>query len=249
MSKRFEGKVAIVTGGATGIGRSITTRLAREGATVAIVNRRAEVAEAVVAELKAEGLDVHAYPGDVADTTAVAALVKQVVADLGPVTILVNNAGVTRDDLLMRMKEDAWDLVLSVNLKGAFNCIKAVSRPMMKAQGGRIVNISSVVGLMGNAGQANYSAAKAGLLGLTKSAARELASRKITVNAVCPGYVPTDMTADLPEDATTQLLEHVPLHRMGEPEEIAAAVAFLASDEAGYITGQTLAVDGGMVMS
>jgi len=249
VSKRFEGKVAIVTGGATGIGRAISSSLARGGARVAVVNRRAEVAEALVQELRAEGLDVHAYPGDVADATAIAAVIKQIVADLGGLHILVNNAGVTRDDLLMRMKEEAWDLVLDVNLKGAFNCIKAASRPMMKNQWGRIVNISSVVGLMGNAGQANYAAAKAGLIGLTKSAARELASRNITVNAVAPGYIPTDMTADLPQEAVDALLSVVPLKRMGEPEEIAAAVAFLASDEAAYVTGQTLCVDGGMVMS
>lgn len=244
----LQDKIAIVTGGATGIGKAISLRLAQAGAHVVIVNRRADVGQAAAAELVAAGLKASSKAADVSDGAAVDALVKEVVKELGGVHILVNNAGVTRDDLLMRMKESDWDLVIDINLKGAFNCIKAVSRPMMKGRWGRIVNVASIVGMIGNAGQANYSAAKAGLIGLTKSAARELASRNITANVVAPGYVPTDMTATLPEEAIAALLHNVPLARPGQPEDIAAAVAFFVSEEAGYITGQTLAVDGGLVM-
>ena len=244
----FQGRVAIVTGGATGIGKGISSALAKNGAAVAIVNRRLELAEELVAELAAAGLSAKAYPADVANGDQVDAMVKAVLADFGRVDILVNNAGVRQDGLLLRMRSDAWDSVLTINLKGAFHCIKSISPAMMKARHGRIISVSSVVGLMGNAGQANYAAAKAGLFGLTKSAARELAPRNITVNAVAPGYVATDMTSNLSEEQKKRFLANVPLGRVGTPGDIAGAICFLASDDAGYITGQTLTVDGGMVM-
>lgn len=244
----FQGRVAIVTGGATGIGKGISAVLARNGATVAIVNRRLELAQALAEELIASGGKAKAYPADVANGEQVEAMVKAVVADYGRVDILVNNAGVRQDGLLLRMRSEAWDNVLAINLKGAFHCIKAVSPAMMKARHGRIICISSVVGLMGNAGQANYAAAKAGLFGLTKSAARELAPRNITVNAIAPGYVATDMTSNLSDEQKKSFLANVPLNRVGTPDDIAGAVCFLASDDAAYITGQTLTVDGGMVM-
>lgn len=247
--KRLENQVAIVTGAGRGIGEAIAKRLADEGAKVACVSR-SEANSARVAEgINAEHPGVaKAYAVDVSDRKAVAELGEKILVDFGKVDILVNNAGVTRDGLAMRMSEEDWDLVLDTNLKGAFNFIQAVMRPMIKQRGGRIINIASVAGLMGNAGQANYAASKAGLIGLTKSIARELASRKITSNAVAPGFITTDMTDVLPDDVKTNVVKQIPMARFGETCDIAAAVAYLASPEAKYMTGQTLVVDGGMVM-
>ena len=247
---RFENQIAIVTGAGRGIGEAIAKRLAAEGAKVACVSRSeansAKVAEAINAEFPGAA---KGYAVDVADKKAVEEAAAKIFADFGKVDILVNNAGITRDGLAMRMSEEDWDAVLATNLKGAFNFIQAVLRPMLKQRSGRIVNMASVAGVMGNAGQANYSASKAGLIGLTKTLARELASRGITVNAVAPGFIKTDMTDVLPEAIKTGVVGQIPLGRFGEPEDIAAAVTFLASAEASYITGQTLNVDGGMVMA
>ncbi|MGD8604082.1 MAG: 3-oxoacyl-[acyl-carrier-protein] reductase [Anaerolineales bacterium] len=245
----LEGKCALVTGGARGIGRSIVQLLAQRGAEVAIADVLIDEAKQTAAEIsQSSGQRILALPLDVRQTEAAKAVVDQVIAELGKLDILVNNAGVTRDDLIMRMGEEDWDLVLDVNLKGAWNCAKAVVRPMMKQRSGRIINLTSVSGLAGQAGQSNYSSSKAGLVGLTKSLARELASRNITVNAVAPGLIPTPLTEDLPQDLKDALIEAIPLGRLGTTQEIAAAVVFLASDEAAYITGQVLSIDGGMVM-
>jgi 3-oxoacyl-[acyl-carrier protein] reductase len=246
---RFANQVAIVTGAGRGIGQAIALRLAQEGARVAVVSRTEANAVKTADEINAKhaGLSV-AYAVDVANLQAVKALVERILADFSRVDILVNNAGVTRDNLSMRLSEDDWDTVVDTNLKGAFNFIQSVERTMLKQRSGRIINISSVAGLTGNAGQANYSASKAGLLGLTKSIARELASRSITCNAVAPGFITTDMTGVLPEAVKTGVIGSIPLGRFGLPDEIASAVAFLASSEGAYITGQCLTVDGGMVM-
>ncbi|MBT8336856.1 MAG: 3-oxoacyl-[acyl-carrier-protein] reductase [Gemmatimonadetes bacterium] len=242
----LEGAVAIVTGGSRGIGRAIAEALAEGGARVAVIARNAEGAAAAAAELPGEG---HLGIGcDVSDGEAVVAMVRRVDEELGPVGILVNNAGITRDNLLLRMKEEDWDAVLDVNLKAAFHTVKAVTKGMMRRRDGVILNVTSVVGLMGNAGQANYAASKAGLVGLTKSVARELAPRGIRCNAVAPGYIRTDMTADLGDAQTEALQSGIPLQRLGDPEDIAGVVRFLAGPSARYITGQVLAVDGGMVM-
>lgn len=244
---RLKGKTAIVTGGSRGIGKAIALRLSQEGADVAVCGIRS-APEEVASEIRAQGCQALALMADVSRAEDVESLVKTALDAWGKIDILVNNAGITRDNLLLRLKDDEWDAVLDVNLKGAFHGIKAVARPMMKARSGRIINVSSVVGLIGNAGQANYAASKAGLIGLTKSAARELASRNITVNAVAPGFIPTDMTAELTDDVKAKLIAQIPLGDLGRPEDVAAAVAFLASDDAAYITGQVITVDGGMVM-
>jgi len=246
---RFGNQVAIVTGAGRGIGHAIAVRLASEGARIAVVSRTELNANRTAEEINAQfaGL-AKAYAVDVAEQAAVKKLVEQILADFSRVDILVNNAGLTRDGLSMRMSEQDWDIVIDTNLKGAFNFIQAVERPMIKQRSGRIINIASVAGIMGNAGQANYAASKAGLIGLTKVIARELASRGITSNAVAPGFIATDMTQDLPEALKTGVVGQIPLGRFGEPAEIAGAVAFLASTEAAYITGQVLTVDGGLVM-
>jgi 3-oxoacyl-[acyl-carrier protein] reductase len=246
---RLDGKVALVTGASQGIGEAIAKQLAAQGATVVCAARTLrklqEVAEAIqVAGGKADVLEV-----DLADGASVKAAVAATVERHGAIHILVNNAGITRDKLLIQMKEEDWDAVLDTNLKGAWTAIQAVTRPMMKQRWGRIINIASVVGQMGNPGQANYVAAKAGLIGLTKSVARELASRNVTANAVTPGYIETAMTAGLAEDVKAEFTKQIPLGRLGTGADIAAAVGFLASDEASYITGQVLSVNGGMLMA
>ncbi len=248
-SRRLENRVAVVTGAGRGIGHAIALRLAAEGARVAAVSRSEANAARTADEINAASPGAaRAYAVDVGLHGDVAAVGKQILADFERVDILVNNAGVTRDGLALRMTEEDWDVVLDTNLKGAFNFIQAFQRGMLRQRGGRIINIASVSGLTGNAGQANYSASKAGLLGLTKALAREFAGRGVTVNAVAPGFITTDMTGALPEDVKKTVLTNVPLGRFGTPEEIGAAVAFLAGPEAGYITGQVLTVDGGMVM-
>ncbi|WP_438446790.1 3-oxoacyl-[acyl-carrier-protein] reductase [Gorillibacterium sp. sgz5001074] len=245
----LEGKIALVTGASRGIGRAIALELARAGADVAVNYAGSEqAAEEVVLAIQALGRRAMKIKANVGSSEEADAMVSQVLETYERIDILVNNAGITRDNLIMRMKEDEFDQVINTNLKGVFNCVKAVTRPMMKQRSGRIINISSVVGSVGNPGQANYVAAKAGVIGLTKAAAKELASRGITVNAVAPGFIATDMTDKLSEDQKAALLPQIPLAKMGQPEDIARAVRFLASDDASYITGQTLHVDGGMYM-
>ncbi|MDP6861153.1 MAG: 3-oxoacyl-[acyl-carrier-protein] reductase [Candidatus Marinimicrobia bacterium] len=244
----LSGKVALVTGASRGIGCSIAKTLAQNGAHVVCVSRNVSDVQSVADEITAAGGTAAAVACDISDSDNVTKLVKETVGTHNHLDILVNNAGVTRDNLLMRMSEDDWNTVLNINLKAAFIAIKAAARTMIKQRKGRIINISSVVGMMGNAGQVNYAASKAGLIGLTKSTARELAPRGITANCIAPGYVATDMTNELGDEVQQSLNEKIPLGRIGQVEDIAYAVAFLASDEAEYITGQTLAVDGGMVM-
>lgn len=242
-------RVAIVTGASGGLGKAIATALSAQGAAV-VVNyvRNAQSAQALVESIQEQGGNALAVQADIATTEGAEALVKAAISAFGKVDILVNNAGINRDTLLMRMKEEDWDAVLDTNLKGAFLCTKAVSRPMMKARFGRIINIGSVSGLLGTAGQANYAAAKAGLIGLTRSNARELASRNITVNCVVPGGIEAGMLLELGEEQRTTYLKEIPLARFGKPEEIAAAVLFLVAPGGDYITGQTLAIDGGLTM-
>ncbi|MFY0759076.1 3-oxoacyl-[acyl-carrier-protein] reductase [Metabacillus dongyingensis] len=244
-----EGKVALVTGASRGIGRAIALELAQNGANVAVNYAGSEAkANEVVDEIKALGREAFAVQADVSDSDAVAAMVKATVEQFGRLDILVNNAGITKDNLLMRMKDTEWDDVININLKGVFLTTKAVTRQMMKQRQGRIINIASIVGVSGNPGQANYVAAKAGVIGLTKTAAKELSSRNITVNAIAPGFITTDMTDKLTEEVKNEMLKQIPLARFGEPSDISNAVTFLASDKSSYITGQTIHIDGGMVM-
>ncbi|HBE8074422.1 TPA: 3-oxoacyl-[acyl-carrier-protein] reductase [Staphylococcus aureus] len=242
-------KSALVTGASRGIGRSIALQLAEEGYNVAVNYAGSkEKAEAVVEEIKAKGVDSFAIQANVADADEVKAMIKEVVSQFGSLDVLVNNAGITRDNLLMRMKEQEWDDVIDTNLKGVFNCIQKATPQMLRQRSGAIINLSSVVGAVGNPGQANYVATKAGVIGLTKSAARELASRGITVNAVAPGFIVSDMTEALSDELKEQMLTQIPLARFGQDTDIANTVAFLASDKAKYITGQTIHVNGGMYM-
>lgn len=247
--RKLEGKVAVVTGASRGIGRAIALKLAEEGAKVVVNYSGSQAkAEEVVAMIQENGGEAIAVQASVSQTEEVTALMDAAVKTYGSLDILVNNAGITRDNLIMRMKEDEWDDVLNTNLKGVFLCTKAVTRQMMKQRAGRIINISSIVGVAGNAGQANYVAAKAGVIGLTKTTAKELASRNILVNAIAPGFIETEMTEQLPEDIKQGMLTQIPLAKLGQPEDIAKAVTFLASEDANYMTGQTLHIDGGMVM-
>ena len=244
----LEGKVALVTGASYGIGFAIAEGMAKAGATIVFNDIKQELVDKGLAAYKEAGVEAHGYVCDVTDEDAVQAMVKQIVQEVGVVDILVNNAGITRDNLLMKMSEEDFDAVIQTNLKGVFNCVKHVSRQMLKQKSGRIINISSVSGVLGNAGQANYCAAKAGVIGLTKSAARELASRGITVNAVAPGFIRTDMTEVLSDAVKAAATEQIPMKHFGETEDVANLVAFLASDAARYITGQVISVDGGMAM-
>lgn len=246
---KLDGKTAVVTGASRGIGRAIALELAKEGANIVVnYSGSKEKADEVVEEILKIGKKAIAVQANVADTESVQNLMKTALDEFGSIDILVNNAGITRDNLLMRMKEEEWDEVIQTNLKGVFLCTKAVTRQMMKQRSGRIINIASVVGVTGNAGQANYTAAKAGVIGLTKTTSRELASRNILVNAVAPGFITTEMTDALPEDIKNSMLSQIPLAKLGKPEHVAKAVVFLASDDAEYITGQVLHVDGGIAM-
>jgi 3-oxoacyl-[acyl-carrier protein] reductase len=242
------GKVALVTGASRGLGKAIALALAREGAAIAAVARSEEALVETLEAIRTAGGVAEPFAGDVSDGPAMDAVVEKIAARFEHIDVLVNNAGVTRDGLLARMTSEAWDAVIDTNLKGAFNLTRTVGRMMVKQRSGRIVNISSVIGLMGNAGQANYAASKAGLIGFSKSVAREFASRGITCNVVCPGFIETDMTRELSDDLRKKLLERIPLQRFGHPDDIAGVVAFLCSPAANYITGQILTVDGGLVM-
>jgi len=245
---RLEDKVALITGGARGIGREIAFLFAQEGADIIVADVNIEEAEKTAKDIQAKGMKSLALAMDVTDYAKVEQAFNKILDKFTKVDILVNNAGITKDNLILRMSQAEWDAVLNVNLKGTFNCLKAVSRIMLKQRSGKIVNIASIIGIIGNAGQANYSASKAGIIALTKSAAKELASRNINVNAVAPGFIQTDMTAKLPEELKQKMKEQIPLDRFGSAQDVAATCLFLASEEANYITGQTIVVDGGMVM-
>ncbi|MBN2753237.1 MAG: 3-oxoacyl-[acyl-carrier-protein] reductase [Candidatus Goldbacteria bacterium] len=244
----LNGKIALVTGGAQGIGETIAATLAREGASVAVLDVNLEKASATAAKLKEFGVDSEAYKCDVSNVAEVEETVNKVIDKFKRIDILVNNAGITRDNLLIRMTEQEWDLVIAINLKGTFNFTKAVGKIMMKQRAGAIINISSVIGLMGNAGQTNYAATKAGVIGITKSVAKELGSRNVRVNAVCPGYINTAMTDKLTEEVKNAMIQIIPAKKMGETQDVANAVLFLASDLSSYVTGETIRVDGGMAM-
>jgi 3-oxoacyl-[acyl-carrier protein] reductase len=246
--KALEGKAAVITGAGQGIGKEIALLLAGEGSRIVIADINYNMAEAVAREIEAMGVEAMPYELDVTSGGRVKEMVDKVLDKFKRIDILINNAGITRDNLILRLKDEEWDSVLNVNLKGAFNCIKAVSKVMLKAHSGRIVNISSIIGLIGNPGQANYAASKAGLIGLTKSAARELGSRGINVNAVAPGYISTPMTDRLPEEIKKEILQKIPLGKFAHPKEVAKAVLFLVSEASDYITGQVICVDGGMAM-
>jgi 3-oxoacyl-[acyl-carrier protein] reductase len=246
---RLKDKVTLITGGARGIGRAIAIAFAKEGADIVIADVNQQEAEKTAQEIEAMGRKTLALTMDVTDITKVEDAVNKILDKFGKVDILVNNAGITKDNLLLRMGQPEWDAVLNVNLKGAFNCLKAVSKPMIKQRYGKIINMASIIGIIGNPGQANYSASKAGLIALTKTAAKELASRNININAVAPGFIQTEMTAKLPENIQAKMKEAIPLAKFGTPEDVAAVCLFLASEESSYITGQTIVVDGGMVMA
>lgn len=242
------GKVAFITGAARGIGKEIARTFANSGAYVALCDIDKDLLETSVSELREYKTKAEGFILDVSDLKSCEEAAKKVIAAFGQIDILVNNAGITRDNLLIRMSEEEFDRVININLKGVFNCIKIISRIMMKQRSGKIINIASVIGLIGNVGQANYAASKAGVIGITKSAAKELASRNITVNAVAPGYIMTEMTAGLPDEAKAKMIENIPFKRAGEPSDVANAALFLASDYSSYVTGQVIVVDGGMVM-
>lgn len=244
----LEGKIALITGGAQGIGRAIALRFAREGARLGVSDINVEKAKETAKELEGLGCEALAIGGNVADAKAAEAMIEETLNRFGRLDVLVNNAGITRDGVLLRMKDEDWDLVLAVNLKGAYHCTKAALRPFLKQKGGKIVNIASVTGQMGNAGQSNYAASKAGLMGFTKSVAREYANRNIQVNAVAPGFIDTAMSQAIPEKGREFLIKQIPMERLGTPEDVAEAVLFLASSAADYITGQVLNVNGGMYM-
>lgn len=246
---RLNNKVALVTGGARGIGQAIAFAFAKEGADIVVADVNLEVAQKTAAQIEELGRKAMALTMDVTNFEAVEEGVNKILDKMGKVDILVNNAGITKDNLLLRMSQSDWDAVISVNLKGTFNCIKAVSRPMIKQRSGRIISIASIIGLMGNPGQANYAASKAGIIALTKTVAKELASRNINANAVAPGFIQTEMTAKLPEELKKKMLEAIPLGTLGTPEDVANLCLFLASEESRYITGQVITVDGGMVMA
>lgn len=246
--KILDGKLAIVTGGSQGIGKSTAIALAEAGANIAIIDVADAVAE-TAAEIQQQcGVEAKAYKGSVVDSDEVSNIVGQIHKDFGAIDILVNNAGITRDSLLLRMKEEDWDLVVGINLKGVFNCTKAVARIMLKQRSGKIVNVASVVGIMGNAGQSNYSASKAGVIGFTKSSAREFASRGVCVNAVAPGFIQTAMTDALTDDTKSQLEQQIPMQKLGTPEDVANVVVFLAGTASDYVTGEVIRIDGGMAM-
>jgi len=248
MALVLQDKVSIITGGGRGIGRAIAEVFADEGAKIVIADIIEDIAKEAAESISKKGVDTHYIVVDIADFDAVVRMADEVIERFDRIDVLVNNAGITRDALLLRMRKEDWDAVLSVNLTGAFNCIKSISKYMVKQKQGRIINISSVIGIMGNPGQANYAASKAGMLGLTRAAAKELASRNITVNAIAPGYVYTDLTKNLPDSVIETYLRTIPLKRMGLPIDVAKAAKFLASDDSSYITGQVLQVDGGMIM-
>jgi 3-oxoacyl-[acyl-carrier protein] reductase len=245
---QLKDKVALVTGGARGIGKSIALLLAKEGARIAVGDVNIQEAEKTAQEIEALGREAYAIELDVTSLPKVEAAVNKILDKFGKVDILVNNAGITKDGLLLRMSEADWEAVLAVNLKGTFNCTKAVSKVMIKQRSGKIINIASIIGIIGNAGQANYSASKAGIIALTKTTAKELASRNINVNAVAPGFIQTEMTAKLPEELKQKMLAVIPMNKFGTPEDVAGVCLYLSSEESSYITGQTIVVDGGMVM-